>query len=126
MKKRKISYGKLVYGSKEISAVNNLLKRGTQLGKNTYQFEKKIAKLFNKNYGLMVNSGSSALILAFSTLDYPKGSNFITPVLNFGTAISSMILTGYKPNFVDVDLYSLQVDISQIENSINSKTVGIW
>ena len=92
MKKRNVSYGKLVYGKEEINAVTNLLKKGTQLGKNTYQFEKKIAKLFNKNYGLMVNSGSSALILAFSTLNYPKGSNFITPVLNFGTAISSLLL----------------------------------
>ena len=125
MKKRNVSYGKLVYGKEEINAVTNLLKKGTQLGKNTYQFEKKIAKLFNKNYGLMVNSGSSALILAFSTLNYPKGSNFITPVLNFGTAISSLLLTGYKPNFVDVDIYSLQIDLTQIEKSINSKTVGI-
>ncbi len=125
MKIRKVPYGKLVYGKDEINAVNKLLKHGTQLGKNTYNFENKISKFFNKKYGLMVNSGSSALMLAFSVLDFPKGSNFITPVLNFGTAISSMIFCGYKPNFVDVDSNSLQIDIDQIEKSINSKTVGI-
>ena len=46
-------------------------------------------------------------------------------MLNFGTAVSAIINRGYLPNFVDVDPFTLQIDISKIENSINSKTVGI-
>ena len=70
----KISYGKNVYDKLEINAVNNTLKNSTQMGKSVNTFENKIAKYFSKKYGLMVNSGSSALTLAFSVLNLPKGS----------------------------------------------------
>ena len=79
----KISYGKNVYDKLEINAVNNTLKNSTQMGKSVNTFENKIAKYFSKKYGLMVNSGSSALTLAFSVLNLPKGSEVITPCLNF-------------------------------------------
>ena len=69
----------------------------------------------------MVNSGSSALELAFSSLNYSKGSNFITPILTFGTTISSMLRYGYIPNFVDINLNTLCINESLIEKSINKK-----
>ena len=73
-----ISYGKNVYDSKEIKAVNQVLKNSTQMGQQVTIFEKKISKLFGKKHTVMVNSGSSALELAFSSLNYSKGTNFIT------------------------------------------------
>ena len=75
---KKISYGKNVYDTQEISAVNNTLKKSTQMGKAVILFENKIAKYFSKKFGLMVNSGSSALTLAFKVLNLPKGSEVIT------------------------------------------------
>tara|TARA_B100000780_G_scaffold243916_1_gene187325 strand:- start:1608 stop:1799 length:192 start_codon:yes stop_codon:yes gene_type:complete len=60
MKKNKnirVPYGLSVHGKEEIDAVVNVLKTSTQMSKNVFNFEKKIAKMFNKNYGLMVNSG---------------------------------------------------------------------
>ena len=120
-----ISYGKNVYDSKEIKAVNQVLKNSTQMGQQVTIFEKKISKLFGKKHTVMVNSGSSALELAFSSLNYSKGSNFITPILTFGTTISSMLRYGYIPNFVDINLNTLCINESLIEKSINKKTVGI-
>ena len=61
------------------------------MGKNVYQFENKVSKLFQKKYGLMVNSGSSALLLAFEVLNLPKGSEVITPALTFATSVSYII-----------------------------------
>ena len=86
----KISYGKNVYDNEEIKAVLNQLKKSTQMGKSVDTFENKIAKLFSKKYGLMVNSGSSALTLATNVLNFKKGDEIITPCLNFGTAVSSI------------------------------------
>ena len=88
----KVSYGKNVYGSEEINSVVKTLKKSTQMGKSVELFEKKIGKYFLKKYSLMVNSGSSALILAMNVLNIKKGDEVITPCLNFGTAVSSIIL----------------------------------
>jgi len=52
---QKIPYGKNVYDNKEINAVLKTLKKSTQMGASINSFEKKIAKLFSKKFGLMVN-----------------------------------------------------------------------
>ena len=57
----KISYGKNVYNNEEINAVLKKLKQSTQMGDAVEKFEKKIARMFSKKFGLMVNSGSSAI-----------------------------------------------------------------
>ena len=75
----KIPYGKNVYDGKEINAVINTLKKSTQMGASVNNFENKISKLFAKKHGLMVNSGSSALILALKVMNFKKGSEIITP-----------------------------------------------
>ena len=118
----KITYGKNTYNNKEIIAVNNCLKTGTQMGKSVDLFEKKISKFFEKKYGLMVNSGSSALILALKILNLKPGSEVITPCLNFGTAVSSIILNNLKPIFVDAEIDTLQIDIDLIERKITKNT----
>ena len=121
----KISYGKNVYGNEEIKAVLDKLKKTTHMGEAVSKFEKKIANIFSKKYGLMVNSGSSALTLANNVLNFKKGDEIITPCLNFGTAVSSIILSGAKPIFVDVETETLQIDSNKIEEKITKKTKGI-
>ena len=111
----KIPYGKNVYNKKEISAVLKTLKKTTQMGKSVNLFEKKISSLFSKKYGLMVNSGSSALTLALHVMNFPKGSEVITPCLNFGTAVSSIMLSNLNPVFVDCEVNTLQIDSTKIE-----------
>ena len=89
----KISYGKSVHG-REIAAVVKVLQNSTQMGKNVSQLEKKIAKMFNKKFGIMLNSASSALFIAFESINIQKVQ--ITPALTFGTTVSSIIKNGFK------------------------------
>ena len=121
----KISYGKNVYDKREINAVLKTLKNSTQMGKSVETFESKIAKLFSKKYGLMVNSGSSALILALKVMNFPRGSEIIAPCLNFGTAVSSIMLCNLNPIFVDCKIKTLQIDLSKIEKKISKKTKAL-
>jgi len=121
----KIPYGKNVYDIKEINAVIKTLKKSTQMGVAVNTFEKKISKLFSKSYGLMVNSGSSALILALKVLDLKKDSEIITPCLNFGTAVSSIMLSQCKTILVDCEINTLQIDVDKIEEKITKKTKAL-
>ena len=121
----RITYGKNVYGKAEIDSVVAQLKKSTQMGKSVSDFEKGIAKKFSKKYGLMVNSGSSALTLAMNVLNFSKGDEIIAPCLNFGTAISSIILCGAVPILVDVEIDTLQIDPDKIEEKITKKTKAI-
>jgi CDP-4-dehydro-6-deoxyglucose reductase, E1 len=123
--KKFISYGKNVYNNDEIGAVLNTLKKSTQMGKSVLEFESKISKMFGKKYGLMVNSGSSALILALKALSIKEGSEVITPCLNFGTTVSSILLNNLVPILVDVNVQTLQIDIGLIEKKISKKTKAI-
>ena len=68
----KISYGKNVYGKEEINSVLRQLQKTTQMGSSVNKFEQLIAKQFSKKFGLMVNSGSSALTLAMNVLNFKK------------------------------------------------------
>ena len=70
----------------------------------------------------MVNSGSSALILAIKALNIKKNSEVIVPCLNFGTALSSILLCDLKPVLIDVDVETLQIKFEDIEEKITKKT----
>ena len=123
--KSQITYGKNVYGKEEINAVLKRIKQTTQMSLSVSSFEKKIAKKFNKKYGVMVNSGSSAIHLALKILNFKKNSEVIVPCLNFGTAISSLLFCNLKPILVDVNVNTLQINENLIEKKINSKTKAI-
>ena len=115
MKKMRIAYGQSIHGRNEIKAVNTVLKTSTQMGNNVFKFEKKVSKLFNKKYGLMVNSGTSALFLALESIDLPRYSDVITPVLTFSTTISSIVKNNLIPVFIDVKKNTYCIDESKIE-----------
>ena len=117
----RIPYGKNVYNQEEIKAVLRKLKKSTQMGESVQNFENKIAKIFSKKFGLMVNSGSSALMLATNVLNFNKNDEIITPCLNFGTAISAIMLSGAKPILVDIDIETLQIKTKDIERKITKK-----
>ena len=121
----KISYGLNVYDHQEINAVLKKLKKSTQMGESVNSFEQKISKLFSKKYGLMVNSGSSALLLALKVMNFKKGSEIIAPCLNFGTAVASITLSNLVPVFVDCEIDTLQIDVKKIEEKITKKTKAL-
>src|SRR5437773_2617288 len=79
-----VPYGKSVHGEEEIAAVVRVLRTSTQMGAHVREFEDRIARLFDKPHGIMVNSGSSALLLAVEVLGLPPGSEVITRAGNGG------------------------------------------
>ena len=122
---KKIYYGQATYDSKEIKACLNVLKNQSlslMTGKNVKKLEKKIADIFGKKYALMVNSGSSANLLAIQSLNLKKNSEVITPTLTFSTTISPIYQSGLIPNFVDVEKKTFVVNVKQIERQINKNT----
>ena len=128
MKKEKIYYGKAVYDHKEINAAINVLKnKSLTLIDGTYvkKLEKTVAKIFGKKYGLMVNSGSSANLLALSSFNFKKGSEVITPNLTFSTTVAPIYHLGLIPHFVGVEKNKFVANPMQIEKCINKKTVAM-
>jgi len=122
----RIPYALAVHDEKETSRVVRVLKEHrTNMGKETAGFEKKVAKLFGKKYGIMVNSGSSANFLAIELLNLPEGSEIITPILTFSTTIAPIVQKGLMPVFIDVEASKYTVNISQIEKLISKKTKAI-
>ena len=121
----RVPYGLSVHGNEEIKAVVKVLKNSTQMGKNVFNFEKKIAKLFNKKYGLMVNSGSSAIMLAMEALNLPEGSEVITPALTFSTTVSYIVKNKLIPVFVDVEEGTYCINENKIKDLITKKTKAI-
>lgn len=121
-KAMRVPYGYSVHGQPEIDAVVEVLKGNTALGARTEEFEAKVAKIFGKKYGVMVNSGSSANLLAFEILNLPKGSEVITPLLTFSTTVAPIIQKGLLPVFVDIDPQTYVVNVDQVEKAITKKT----
>ena len=125
---KKIYYGKAVYDTKEINAVLDVLKNNSLSlidGNKVKELEKKVSKIFGKKYGLMVNSGSSANLLALSSFKFKKGSEIITPNLTFSTTVAPIYQLGLIPHFVGVEENKFITDPSQIEKCINKKTVAL-
>ena len=125
MKYENISYAKTVYGKAEIKAVVDCLNRSTQMGVNARNFESKIANLFDKKYGLFVNSGSSALFLGIESIGLPAKSEVITPALTFSTSVGCLIKNNLIPVFVDVEPATFCIDANKIEEKISRRTKAI-
>ncbi len=125
---KKIYYGKAVYDKKEINAVVNVLKNNSLSlvdGPHVKKLERVVASLFGKKFGLMVNSGSSANLLALASLKFKKGSEIITPNLTFSTTVAPIYQLNLIPHFIGAEKNKFLADINQIEKCINKKTVAI-
>lgn len=122
----RVSYAHAVFGDEERRAVQEVLSSPQIVaGKRAAEFESKIASLFKKKYGLLVNSGSSANLMAIESLDLPEGSEVITPVLTFATTVSPIVKRRLVPVFVDVDPRTYQIDADKVEGMIGKKTKAI-
>ena len=124
----KIYYGKAVYNQKEIQASLKVLKNKSLTlidGPAVKNLESKISKLFGKKYGLMVNSGSSANLLALASLNLKKGSEVITTTLTFSTTVAPIYQLGLMPHFIDVGKNTFVANLDQIKKAINKKTKAI-
>jgi CDP-6-deoxy-D-xylo-4-hexulose-3-dehydrase len=115
---------KEAYGDAEINAVVECLQDGwlAGFGPKTVQFEIEVSQLFNKKYGLFVNSGSSAIILGLNALDLEPGSEIITPACTFSTTLAPIIQCGLKPVFCDVEIGTYVPSPQQVAEKITERT----
>lgn len=111
------------YGEEEIKAVEQCLRDGwlAGFGPQTTEFEQKIAQKFGKKYGVFVNSGSSACLLALASLQLPKNTKIITPACTFSTTLAPIIQLGLIPLFVDVGLNNYVANIEDILDIITDE-----
>ena len=122
----RVPYGLAVHDSEEEEAVLEVIKNHkTIMGNNVKEFERKVSDLFGKELGVMVNSGSSANLLAMELLDCPKNSEVITPILTFAPTLSPILKKELTPVFVDVEPEPYIVNIDQVEQAITSKTKAL-
>ncbi len=112
------------YGDLEIQAVVDCLKDGwiAGFGPRTIEFENKISTYFGKKYGVFVNSGSSACLLALASLQLERGSEVITPACTFSTTVAPMVQLGLKPIFCDVELTTYVPSVEQVISKITDST----
>ena len=121
----RVPYGSTVHGQEEIDAIIEVLNTSTQMGDSTREFEKKISSSFGKKYGVMVNSGTSALYLSVESLALPENSEVITPALTFATTVGCLVKNKLVPAFIDVKEDTFCIDESKIEEKINNNTSAI-
>ena len=122
----RVPYGLAVHDHEEENAVLEVIRNHkTIMGEKVKKFENEVAALFGKQFGTMVNSGSSANQLAFEVLNIPENSEIITPILTFSTTLSPIIKKGLTPVFVDVEPETYVVNVEQVEQAISSKTKAL-
>jgi len=118
----RVNYGQSVHSDEEIDAVVAVLRGSTQMGERVRAMEARVAALFAKRHGIMVNSGSSANYLAIELLGLPEGSEVITPALTFATTVAPIVRQRLVPAFVDVEEGTYNIDAARIEAMIGPKT----
>tara|TARA_A100000164_G_scaffold136699_1_gene121369 strand:- start:208 stop:1488 length:1281 start_codon:yes stop_codon:yes gene_type:complete len=115
-----------------IEGIRVILSRNVTMSKVTKKFEKIFSQKMKMPFSLMVNSGSSANLLAFQCLINPyrkkrlkKGDHVLVPSICWPTSFWPIIQSGLKPVFVDVDKYSFNIDLKDLEKKITKKTKAL-
>ncbi|AQS58812.1 lipopolysaccharide biosynthesis protein RfbH [Desulforamulus ferrireducens] len=128
--KSKVHYAGRVYDEKEMQAmVDSVLDFWLTLGEKGKEFMDKFLSLMGMKYGVLVNSGSSANLVAVSALcsanlEHPLkvGDEVITTALTFPTTLNPILQNGLLPVFVDVEEGTYNLDASKLEEAISDKT----
>jgi len=117
------------WDEKEIEAIQSVIAKDMYtMGEGVKQFEENFAKFVNSKYAVMVNSGSSANLLAVGALFYTKnpklkrGDEVIVPAVSWSTTYYPLYQYGLKLKFVDVDLETLNFDLVQLEKAVTENT----
>jgi len=130
----KINYGGRVFDEKEIfNLIDASLDFWLTAGKYACEFEEKLAEFIGVKYSFLVNSGSSANLLAFMTLTSPKlgerkierGDEVITVSASFPTTVAPIIQYGAIPVFVDISIPDYNIDCSMLEKALSEKTKAV-
>lgn len=130
----RVNYAGRVFDAKEMQyLVDSALDFWLTYGDYSKQFEKKLAEYLGIKYAFLVNSGSSANLLAFFALTSPllkdkqikRGDEVITVAAGFPTTVAPIVQYGAIPVFVDMDLKYANIDVTQLELAISKKTKAV-
>ena len=121
------------YRKKDIlEAIKILKSKKLTIGPKTDQFQRYFSKKLKSKFSLMVNSGSSANLLALQCLINPyrkkrlkPGDEVLIPSLCWSTSLWPIIQSGLKPKFVDIDLGTLNINLNDLKKKISKKTKAI-
>ncbi len=131
---QRISYASRVYGQEELrNLVDSSLEFWLTSGRYTEQFEREFAAYIGTPYCSLVNSGSSANLLAFMALTSPllgerqirRGDEVITVAAGFPTTVAPCIQYGAVPVFVDMAIPQYNLDVGQLEQALSEKTKAV-
>lgn len=125
--------GKVLDEDDILMGVDSMLDAWLTAGRYSEEFERKLARYMGSRFSFLVNSGSSANLLAFYALTSPKlgdraikpGDEIITVAAGFPTTINPMLQFGCIPIFLDIDIPTYNIKVEQIESSITPKTKAI-
>jgi CDP-6-deoxy-D-xylo-4-hexulose-3-dehydrase len=125
--------GKIIDAEDVLMGIEATMDAWLTAGRFSVKFEKDFASYMGSRYAFLVNSGSSANLLAFYTLTSPKlgdraikpGDEVITVAAGFPTTVNPMVQFGCIPVFVDVQLGSYNIDVTQLEAARSPKTKAI-
>jgi len=122
-----IEFAGCSFGDEERRAVNEVMD-GTWLasGEQNRLFEEEFASRMGAGYGVCVNSGSSANLLALAALDLPKGSKVLTSGCGFPATLAPILHCGLDPILVDYDLDTHNIDLNQVEEKIGGAQALIF
>lgn len=116
----------------EQKVVSDVVSSGNlTMGEKVRDFENKFSAYIGKRFSVMFNSGSSANLAMLAAmrytrhLDVPHSGEVIVPAVSWSTTFYPVHQLGYRLNFVDIDPYTLNLDVNQVRESINSSTVAI-
>jgi len=130
----KVTYAARVFDEKEmVNLVSSSLDFWLTYGEYSKMFEEKLAQFLGVRWSLLVNSGSSANLLAFMSLTSPllydrrvkRGDEIITVAAGFPTTVAPAIQYGAVPVFVDVELDTFNIDTDKLEAAVSAKTKAV-
>ena len=117
------------WDEKEIEAINGVIAKDMYtMGEGVKKFEDDFAKFVNSKFAVMVNSGSSANLIAVAAMFYTKnpklkrGDEVIVPAVSWSTTYYPLYQYGLKLKFVDVDLQTLNFDLDQLKLAVTDNT----
>ena len=120
--KKVINYGSHTISKADIRAVNNVLKNQyISQGPANIEFEKKLSSYFGSKFCSVVSSGTAALHLISLALKWNKNDEIITTPLTFVATSNSIIYSGARPRFVDIDFNTYNIDINKLEDQLKKK-----
>ena len=117
------------WGKEEIEAIQKVIQSGRYtMGPSVKQYEKEFSDYFGCTDAVMVNSGSSANLLAIALLSVKYGlkGDIIVPAVSWSTTFFPVHQYGFKLNFVDIDKDTLNIDVNKIERAITPNTSAIF